>query len=207
MDGLRLWDRVSASYDRQSMSRYAQTYADTIACTRKYLQPTQTVLDYACGTGITTVELAPAVRLVHAVDFSERMIDIARQKAAERAIQNIDFAVTTLADPKLQPGIYDVVMAFNLLGYLPNSENALRRIHELLPPGGLFISATDCWGELPSPLRWLLALAGKWGLLPYTRLFTTHSLEQSIAAAGFQIVEARNLHAGVPNYFIVARKV
>lgn len=204
--GQSFWDKQSVRYDRQSMLLLAQTYADTIAHTRTYLQPSHVVLDYACGTGITTVELAMAVQQMHAIDYSSQMIIAARQKAAERAIVNIEFAVATLDDPMLQPALYDVVTAFNVLCYLPDAERALQRIHDLLKPGGLFISATDCWGERKTTLGALMALGRKCGFLPFTRTFSIRALSDSVTNAGFRIVEARNLHAGVPNYFIAASK-
>lgn len=204
--GRNFWDRQSAHYDQQSLSRFGQTYADTIAHTRKYLQPTHVALDYACGTGITTVELATAVQQMHAIDYSSQMIIAARQKAAEHAIINIEFAVATLEDPMLQPAFYDAITAFNVLGYLPDCEGALQRIHTLLKLGGLFVSATDCWGERRAPVGALMALGRKCGLLPFMRPFSIRALSETISSAGFRIVEARNLHAGVPNYFIAAVK-
>lgn len=204
--GQSFWDKQSARYDQQSLSRFAQAYADTIAHSRKYLQPTHVVLDYACGTGITTVELATAVKLMHAIDYSSQMIMAARRKAAERAIVNIEFAVATLDDRMLQPAFYDVVTAFNVLGYLPDGESALQRLRELLKPGGLLITVTDCWGERKAPVGALMTLGSKCGLLPFMRAFSIRALEDSITVAGFRIVEACNLHAGVPNYFIAAMK-
>ena len=204
--GQSFWDKQSARYDQQSLSRFAKVYADVIAYTRKYLQTTHVVLEYACGTGITTVELATAVQQMHAIDYSSQMIIAARQKAADSALVNVEFAVATLDDPMLQSAFYDVVTAFNVLGYLPDCEGELQRIHTLLKSGGLFISATDCWGERRAPVGALMALGRKCGLLPFMRPFSIRALSETISSAGFRIVEACNLHAGEPNYFIAAVK-
>ena len=70
MDAVRFWDKMSAGYDRQAAGKYEQAYADTVALTRDYLKPTDSVLDFACGTGLTTVQLAGAVASIHAIDIS-----------------------------------------------------------------------------------------------------------------------------------------
>ncbi len=37
-------------------------------------------MDFACGTGITTIQIAGFVREIHAIDISQRMIDIIKDK-------------------------------------------------------------------------------------------------------------------------------
>ena len=45
------WDRRAAVYDADAGVFYREAYEKTTACMRKYLKPTDTVLDFACGTG------------------------------------------------------------------------------------------------------------------------------------------------------------
>ena len=52
------WDRRAAVYDADAGVFYREAYEKTTACMRKYLKPTDTVLDFACGTGIVTLSLS-----------------------------------------------------------------------------------------------------------------------------------------------------
>ena len=44
------WDGRAQNYDAQVGTYYAEAYEKTAACFKKYLKPTDTVLDFACGT-------------------------------------------------------------------------------------------------------------------------------------------------------------
>ena len=62
------WDGRAQNYDAQVGTHYAEAYEKTAACFKKYLKPTDTVLDFACGTGIVTFAVAPSVQSVRAID-------------------------------------------------------------------------------------------------------------------------------------------
>jgi 2-polyprenyl-3-methyl-5-hydroxy-6-metoxy-1,4-benzoquinol methylase len=40
-----------------------------------------------------------------------------------------------------------VILAFHVLHLLEDTQEVVQRMHELLKPGGLFVSATACMGE------------------------------------------------------------
>ena len=44
------WDGRAQNYDAQVGTYYAEAYEKTAACFKKYLKPTDTVLDFACAT-------------------------------------------------------------------------------------------------------------------------------------------------------------
>jgi 2-polyprenyl-3-methyl-5-hydroxy-6-metoxy-1,4-benzoquinol methylase len=206
MDSAKFWDRVAQVYDARAMKNYAQAYADTVALARKHLKKTDRVLDFACGTGITTVQLAGDVETVHAVDISPKMIEAAQGKCAAAGIGNVTFDCATLFDEKLPEGAYDAVLAFNILFALPEQARVFARIASLLKPGGMFISATDCLAEAGLKYRvgiWVMARLGK---VPYEKLYTQESLKKAVASGGFDIIETCNLYETPPNLFIAARK-
>ncbi len=55
----------------------------------RYLDPEDEVCDVGCGTGSLSVALAPAVRLVTAVDVEEMALDSLREKLEARGITNV----------------------------------------------------------------------------------------------------------------------
>jgi ubiquinone/menaquinone biosynthesis C-methylase UbiE len=202
----RFWNKISNKYDSQVTTRYAQTYRETITNTLNYVKPTDTVLDYGCGTGITTIELSGSVKKIIAIDTSENMINIAKKKSEEKAIKNIEFNITDIFNRKLKKESFDAVMGFNILYFIKDITHVLNHINKLLKPGGVFISATDCLGEkktLLTAIQWVLSKAG---FIPYMRHVTMSELEGIIKSCHFSIVKTRNLYKSPPNYFIVAKK-
>lgn len=132
------------------------------------------------------------------------MIEAAKRKAAERKIENIDFAQSTIFDERLKRESFDVILAFNILHLLEDKRKVTQRINELLNPEGLFISATACMGEsfLSSIFIFLLSKILR---NPVIRFFKISELEDSITNGNFQIVDTERLTP--TEYFIVAKKV
>lgn len=205
-DTSKFWDRMAVGYDAQSNARFAAAYRATIERSKAYLKPSDAALDFACGTGLTTLPLAASVHRIEAIDLSPQMIAIARRKAEAEGIENVTFQVADLFAPQFEEASFDVLMAFNILYFIKDMETALKRIHALLKPGGVFLSATDCLGERRSLLMLLQPLASAIGLVPYIRQLKVAGLEDAITAAGFTILESANLHSAPPNQFVAARR-
>jgi SAM-dependent methyltransferase len=98
------------------------------------------VLDLGCGTGVPTArQLVDAGHEVVGVDLSSVMVELARQKVPEATFHELDLADLRPGGPA-DLGRFDAVAAFFSLLMLPRPEIpvALRTIHHLLAPGGLF---------------------------------------------------------------------
>jgi len=199
------WDKIAAKYDKQ-VSGYTAAYEKTIERSRKYCSENDLLLDFACGTGITTLHLAPRVKEVHAVDISRKMIGAAQEKTEKAGLKNVRFYHAGIFDNRFIPGTYDVITAFNVLLFIKNLPGVFARIHDLLKPGGMLLSATDCLGEKKTAVHVLQHMLGKAGLFPYTGLLTMDSLETAVSRYGFTVRETENLHGSPPNYFIAAVK-
>lgn len=198
------WNMRAAGYDQSSGDTYAQAYDKTVANTLKYLKPADRVLEFACGTGITTAAIAPRVAAVRAIDISPNMVEQAKAKLA--GLGNVELSNTDLFDPCLEEGSFDVVTAFNVLLYVDNREQVLERIRALLKPGGMFLSATDCLGEKITKEGIRKFWKSRTGSMPYVAFDSMKGLERAIAAAGFAVLERENLFPAPPNLFVAARK-
>lgn len=197
------WDMRAPDYDSTSGGTYARAYDLTAERSAKYLTPTDRVLEFACGTGIVTLRLAPRVTYLRGIDISPNMVDRAREKT--RDLPNVEITNTDLFDSCLEPGSFDAVCAYNVLLYLPDLPAALARIRELLRPGGVFLSATDCLGSRPSVMGLKKLVKSRTGKMPYTAFFTRRGLERRIAQAGFTVLERENLFPNPPNLFVAAQ--
>lgn len=198
------WDKQADSYDKEEM-KDSNVRFKILARTKKHLHKQDNVLDFGCATGILSKEIAADVHSITGIDTSFRMIDIAQEKAADLHITNITYFKSILFDSALRPASFDVVLAVYLLHLLNNLPAYLNRIHELLKPGGKFISVTPCMGR-KSFTGNVLQLAGKIGLIPSQILFSLSELETHITNAGFTILSTECLAQRGQQQFIVAMK-
>lgn len=196
------WDRQAPSYDKAERDSYRELIEHTIP----HLQAGDHVLDFACGTGAITLELAEHVQAIHGIDLSSGMIDIATKKAVQRGASHVTFQQATLFDAHLDGQLFDVIVAYNILHLLDNIPQALQRINQLLKSGGMFISVTACMGEKRTFLGVLLPILGKFRLVPEITALSVAGLETLIADAHFDIISTDLLSESPPSTFVVARK-
>ncbi|MGH9124319.1 MAG: class I SAM-dependent methyltransferase [Acidimicrobiales bacterium] len=64
-----------------------------------FLTPTTRLLDVGCGHGELTLDLAPRVRSTVGIDRTAQLIELARELAAERKVDNVRFKHAELAAP------------------------------------------------------------------------------------------------------------
>jgi len=62
-------------------------------CVVENTEPTQQVIDVACGTGSLTIAIARKAKNVIGIDLSEDMIITARRGASKKGINNIQFEI------------------------------------------------------------------------------------------------------------------
>lgn len=198
------WDRIARRYARTPIADQA-SYEQKLEFTRACFSPLSRVLEFGCGTGSTAILHAPFVAHYHAIDCSGKMLEIAREKAAEAGRDNLSFKQQTLEQIDSAEGEWDAVLGMSVVHLLGNRPKALRKIHSLLKPGGVFISSTICLGDAPLHFRLLAPL---FRLLPFMPKFAALKRDQLIAeieSAGFKI--EKNWCPGPGKaVFIVARR-
>lgn len=204
-----MWDRLANNWDTPGVS-LGENDLKIIAKVKKYLSAGDTVLDYGCATGSIALEIANTARAVHGIDLSSKMIELARRKAEERKIKNIEFTHVPIFNESLKEGSFDLILAFSILHLLEDPVQAVDRIHQLLKPGGTFISATPCLGEkkfVSLLINIPVFLLSKIGILPHINFFSVHGLAGSIANQKFHIIENERLSVQpITEHFVVARK-
>ncbi|MCE7739913.1 MAG: class I SAM-dependent methyltransferase [Candidatus Heimdallarchaeota archaeon] len=202
----KFWDRSAKEYENKKIN-WEKIYNRAVENTKKHLNSSDVVLDYACGAGVITAQIADYVKEIHAIDISSKMIDVAQRIADERKIENINFSKTTIFDDRYERESFNVITAFNILHLLEDSLEVIQRINKLLKPGGLFISETPCMGEKKSLLGTFLSLLSKLRIVPYLNPLKFSELEDLLKEGNFQIIETEDLQKKQMNYFIVAKKI
>ena len=205
----KFWDRLARRWDKPT-EESDQTDTKVIAKARPYLKATDTVLDYGCAKGSVDLKLVAAVKAIHGIDISSKMIAAAREAAEAHKVANVSFTKATIFDESLERKSFEVVLAFNIFHLLEDAPKALLRIGELLKPGGSLISVTPCLGEKGTlsvrSVMLLVRLAGKLGLIPRVWRCTVGELRESMDAAGLVTIEIEELVHSTSEYLVVAQK-
>lgn len=201
----RFWDRTARRYARQPV-KDEEGYRKTLEDTRKYLGPEKTVLEIGCGTGTTALILAGDVGEFTATDISSKMIAIANEKRKSQNADNVHFLKATLFDDVLKREAFDVILAYNVIHLLEDTEQAMARIHALLKPGGIFISKTACLREQSRLWPMLAAVVGRLLRIGPIRSFSIADYEEAMTTQGFEIVETYTYFPKPPRLFAVAKK-
>ena len=103
------------------------------------------VIDFGVGTGAFTIHAAPVCQHIDAIDVSEEMLTIAKQKAQMYHLSNVTFHQGGFLTYTHQALPVDCIVTVHALHHLPDFWKmvALQRMNRMLKPGGkLFLRDT-----------------------------------------------------------------
>lgn len=200
----RFWNRIAPRYARARLADEA-AYQRKLEMTRALFGPGATVFELGCGTGSTALAHAPHAARIDAIDFSARMIGIARARAAASAASNIRFEVSAIEDWPAEPASYDMAMAHSVLHLVRDRPATLAALHRLVKPGGHFVSSTACLADFMGWFGVVAPLGRALRLLPRVSVFGAETLLGEIRAAGFDVVETWQPKRRA-TFFVIARK-
>ena len=204
-DNEKFWNKMARGYAKTPV-RQQEAYEAKLAHTQTFFTPDTRLFEFACGTGTTALHHAPKVCSVLATDLSSEMIAIAKEKLAETDITNLRFEQWNIETDPLLEDEFDVAMAHSILHLVHDRKLVLSKVHQLLKPGGIFVSSTICLGHrrwLFSPIIGVMRLFGK---APHVSMLKRNQLTAEIEAAGFEILPLPEGDWGAA-LFLTARKV
>ncbi|WP_310489918.1 methyltransferase domain-containing protein [Chamaesiphon sp. VAR_69_metabat_338] len=111
------------------------------------LQPGMRVLDVCCGTGASAIPAAVKVGTtgsVLGVDLAESLLKLARTKAQQQGLANIEFQCADFSNLGLPSASFDAIVCVFGIFFLPNMEAAVAELWRMLRPGGTLAIAS--WG-------------------------------------------------------------
>lgn len=200
----RFWDKLADKYSRQPVADQA-TYEKKLTITRKYLTPESDVFEFGCGTGSTALLHASHVKSILATDVSEEMLDIARGKAADEGIGNIDFEQTGIEafDPRGRQ--FDVILGLNIIHLCRDPLAVMQKVRTLLKPGGHFIQSTVCLKDAMPVAQFIVPVLQLVGKAPHVKFLRRDDLDRMVDEAGFEVVERFKPDKKLTAEFIVSK--
>jgi ubiquinone/menaquinone biosynthesis C-methylase UbiE len=140
---------------------------------RKFLQQLeiekcQYVADIGCGSGNLSLWMAeqidPYKGRVIGVDNNEDQIRVARRRAQERGIQNVEFIVLSAYDLSTLPKNFDLVYCRWLLVHLDNPKKAIQQMSDRVHQNGVlaFEETTGTESRLSYPNHEFIGILWGW---------------------------------------------
>ncbi len=153
----KYWDKESDFYDRQWKGSPVSEF--DYLCTKdlllRLLGPSlnDKILEIGCGLGIWTRNVGSKCREITAVDISKNMIQKAKKNATMR---NTKFVVSDFLSFKSRKK-FDKIFAVRSFEYINDIEDGLKKVRELLRPGGKFVIITKS-----KPCMWDFVYHERW---------------------------------------------
>jgi ubiquinone/menaquinone biosynthesis C-methylase UbiE len=147
-------EMIQAGANHADLER-ARTYDENMLKFRNYTKEAEyliellsinqnhAIIDFGCGTGALTMELARKCREVYAIDVSQPMLTILQEKADKERISNIEYINAGYLTYEHQDAPVDIIVTKAAFHHLPDFWKviALSRMNGMLKENGkLFLS-------------------------------------------------------------------
>ena len=197
------WDNVAGVYDIFVNIINRKTHQKLKRIVSSLIEPDDTVLECACGTGLLSAVIAEKCRQLTATDFSEKMLKKAEKNC--RAFRNITYDqadITTLPCPDSS---FDKVVAANVIHLLDNPLAAISELNRVCKDGGMLIIPTYMNKDDKGKTNRFSGAVGKAGA-DFKRQFTVESYRQFFLDAGYPDVKVSLADGRIPCAVAVMRK-
>ncbi len=164
------YDGIAGSYDKEQNEGFISAlrkaeYAAVVKGLVSFVKTSDRVLEIGSGTGLYTLELARRAKEVVAVDVSDRMLGILKNKAKDEQLANIGCRAGDIMDMDFD-NRFTHICAFSSFEYVPDLGGLIKRLAEFLESGGTLYFTTAhngffrFWAQVGNAMRqgvWLHA--------------------------------------------------
>ncbi len=197
------WDNVAGVYDVFVNVINRKTHQKLKEIVSGLIEPDDTVLECACGTGLLSAVIAEKCRQLTATDFSAKMLKKAEKNC--RSFRNITYAQADINALPFADRSFDKVVAGNVIHLLDNPMTALSELNRVCKDGGMLIIPTYMNKDDKGRTSGFAGAVGKAGA-DFKRQFTVESYRQFFFDSGYPDVEAFLADGRIPCAVAVMRK-
>lgn len=107
------------------------------------------LLDVPCGTLNLTSEFYSRISdaEIEALDYTEEMLEIARDRASRMKLQNINIVQGDVGELSYKSNYFDIILSMNGLHSFPDKKKAYSETARVLKKGGMFCGCCYIRGE------------------------------------------------------------
>ena len=204
----RYWSRFARTFDEDQEYVVGKTILQAIDKRLSEERDLGDVIEFGCGTGYFTKEIAKNAKHVIATDLSDEMLEIARIQLKES--RNINIQKANCEDTYFPSERFDTVFMANLIHVLINPIKVLQESHQILRNGGLllivdFTGYSMSWFEkMKLGIRYLR----KWGMPPrYARNnLSPGEITSFLENVDFKVEEAQLIGDRAKALYVRAKK-
>ena len=197
------WDRVAGVYDVFVHVINRKTHQKLKQIVSHLIEPGDTVLECACGTGLLSAVIAQKCRRLTATDFSAKMLKKAEKNC--RAFRNITYAQADVTALSYPDGSFDKVVAANVIHLLDKPLTALCELNRVCKDGGMLIIPTYMNQDDKGKTSGFAGAVGKAGA-DFKRQFTLESYRRFFLDAGYPDVKVSLADGRIPCAVAVMKK-
>ncbi len=194
------FDLASEGYDCASLRFFIESASHLIK--KMHLKGDENLLDIATGTGHVAIAAARELRngFVTGIDISEKMLQRAVHKVSKMNLRNVTFKRCDIDHMDFGNRAFDAVTCAFGLFFLPDMDNGLRRISEVLKPGGT-LAMTSFTPSLMMPLRGMFVdRIREYGVEPpqlsWMRIDTPDKISALMSRACYRDIEIQQRQMG-----------
>jgi ubiquinone/menaquinone biosynthesis C-methylase UbiE len=189
------WDRVAGIYDVFVNVINGKTHKALRRIVADCIEPEDTVLECACGTGLLSTVIAEKCRHLTATDFAPKMLQKAKKNCA--AYDNVSFRQADILSLDFPDHTFDKVVAGNVIHLLDEPMKALNELNRVCRPGGMLIIPTYMNKTQKGETSGFASVVGKAGA-DFKRQFTVESYKQFFLDAGYDDVKISLADGRIP---------
>lgn len=174
---LDTYNKIAVKYDQE----YGEDFSDT-PYIDNFLKNVngKNILDIGCGTGTLSTYIANQGYNVDAIDFSDKMLQIARER-----IKNVNFMLADMRNIKVDKKYNGIMLAYSLF-HISKEEvkKVLPKYFDLLEDDGvmlIILQEGEGEGDVIENLEQ--------GLKKFVNFYSSKEIEQVLNESGFVIVE------------------